>query len=130
MHPETVVARVVHQLQAPQRTAVEVWDLKPVRDYVHIDDVVRGIRGAMRSRPPQTINLGRGQGTAVGALIDLAMQVSGRALEVRETGEGGAAQSFPLVADVNRARAVLQWTATTPLRAGLAQMFQTKRHLS
>jgi len=111
--------------QAATATEVALDDLRPVRDYVFVDDVVRGIlAGIYAARPDLTIaNIGSGQGVSVGELARIAIKAAGREVPVRERGatRPAAAEILRLVADVTTAHRALGWATTTSLHEGLAR---------
>ena len=97
-------------------------------DFTHVDDVAEGILRAVallargeRSLPP--IHLASGQGTTLLALARLANEINGRRARIVE----GPARSVGVrsfVGDPERARALLGWSASTDLRAGIAKLSQ------
>ncbi len=95
-------------------------------DFTHVDDVAEGVirvvellaRGE-RCLPP--IHLASGQGTTLLALARLANEINGRRARIVE----GPARSVGVrsfVGDPERARALLGWSASTDLRAGIAKL--------
>lgn len=95
---------------------------RQVRDFVFVDDVVAGMLQASERREAigQVFNLGTGVGTPVRAAIERVLAAAERAVPVRL----GAKPYRPneiwhLVADTQRSRDVLGWTARVPLEEGL-----------
>jgi UDP-glucose 4-epimerase len=96
------------------------------RDFVFVEDVADANLRALRSRARGAVNIGTGISasvrTVVDELIDLAgfsgtiHLVEGRPGEVRDT-----------ALDTTRATKQLEWSARTPLRAGLIQTFASFR---
>lgn len=102
---------------------VELRDLAPVRDHVHVDDVARAVMLACGADVEEldTFNVGTGTGTSVGGLVAAALDAFHRSGTVRELGaQRGAAEIFRLVADPSHAADALGWQAEIALRDGLA----------
>lgn len=113
--------------QALRGTVVELRDLAPVRDYVHIDDVSRAVVRACDAHVDEieTVNAGTGTGTSAAALVAAVFDAFGRSGTMRELGaQRGAAEIFRLVADPSHAEAVLGWRAEIALRDGIATLPQ------
>ena len=91
---------------------------KPTRDYVHVDDVVRALVGAIGTAG--TFNIGTGIGTSVRDVHDLVRSA------VHDSGSGDA-ELVPLrpgearasFLDVTRAAEVLGWTAEIEIATGI-----------
>lgn len=96
------------------------------RDFVHIDDVVRGLVAASQTEAAvgQTINVGSGQETTLRELVRQVTAVTGREPSVlyNEAQSGGVSR---LVADLTRARQVLGYQPQVGLREGLTQLLAT-----
>jgi nucleoside-diphosphate-sugar epimerase len=130
MRATSVVATVV--AQAVAGPVVEVADPRPVRDFVHVDDVARAcVLACTRPLPPgpQTCNVGSGTGTSIAELAELALLAAGRRGEVRSHGpdRSAAANIDGAVADTRRAAELLEWYPETALAAGLAGMVADER---
>ena len=101
--------------------AVTVWGSgAPQRDFVFAGDVAQGmIRAAERCHRPALLNLSAGAGVCIRELVELLREITGYRGAIawdRSRPAGQARRVF----DVSRARAEIGFSATTPLRAGLA----------
>lgn len=110
--------------QALANDAVRLSDLKPVRDYCYVDDVADAIVAGCVAPVDgfEVCNVGSGTGTSVRALAELILEQIGKTLPIEETGaitRPPRADIYALVANVERAKAVLNWSARTPLKEGL-----------
>ena len=120
--PETHLIPLALQAAAGLRPELQLFgtdyptpDGTCLRDYIHVSDLARahvvGLQGLMEGRiQSQAINLGTGDGYSVREVIDAVRRVTGRDFKVRETArrEGDPPQ---LIAAVDRAKKVLDWTA-------------------
>lgn len=90
------------------------------RDFVYIDDVVRGLAaaGLTDAAVGQTINIGSGLETSLHELVRQVTGVTGRELSVL-TNDGQSGGVSRLVADLAKARQVLGFQPQINLREGL-----------
>jgi len=109
--------------QAATQSEILLDDLRPVRDYVFVDDVAAAIVSALdeRSGGIITANIAGGVGISVAELATAAAEAGGRAVTVRERGatRPAGAEISRLVADIARAREAFGWQPTVALAEGL-----------
>jgi UDP-glucose 4-epimerase len=82
--PIGVIARLLHH--AFENTTFAVWgDGSVVRDYFHIDDLLRAFHVTIANRdvPAGVYNVGAGQGTSLRELIALVERTTSRRIKVR-----------------------------------------------
>jgi nucleoside-diphosphate-sugar epimerase len=92
-------------------------------DYVYVDDAVAATIAALGAPADgEVVNVGSGAATTVNALIALMQKVAGTHLPVRGEAADWTAGSRR-VGNVEKARRVLGWQASTPLEDGLRQTF-------
>jgi len=124
--PETHLIPLVLDAASGRRGSVQVFgtdyptpDGTCVRDYIHVTDLaeahVAGLQSLMSGRiRSQALNLGTGSGHSVREVIQTAQRVTGREIAVEETTRR-AGDPPVLVAAVDRAHDVLNWTAKNSL---------------
>ena len=99
-----------------------------IRDYIHVMDLADAHWLALEylaaGGRSTAFNLGNGDGYSVQQVIDVARQVTGRAIPVQE-GPRRAGDPARLVADAARAREVLGWR---PHRTGLVDIVRDAWH--
>jgi nucleoside-diphosphate-sugar epimerase len=118
-------------------SALRVAALRPVRDYVHVDDlsvaVATALANLLATGPAAAVpvfNVGSGVGTSVHEMATLVLEVAGRSAPIEEmsTPDRPARQDVThLVADIDRARSQLGWVPAVPLRQGLADLVEAVR---
>lgn len=97
-------------------------DGRQTRDFVYVDDVVRGLATASQTEAAvgQIINIGSGEETSLRDLVRQIATVTGREpAVVNNTSRGGVSR---LVADLSRARQLLGYQPRTRLCEGLKQL--------
>jgi nucleoside-diphosphate-sugar epimerase len=106
---------------------VRLADLRPERDYCHVDDVARAIVTAAGIRRTGTIalNIGSGTGTSVRDLAQLALRLAGMEREIEDNPSArrpGNAEILRLVADRRLAAEILGWEPRISLESGIRDM--------
>jgi UDP-glucose 4-epimerase len=121
--PESHLIPLVLGAAAGRRADVKIFgtdyptpDGTCLRDYIHVSDLARahvvGLEALMRGKvKSQPFNLGTGHGYSVREVIEMCHKVTKRTFTVREV-ERRAGDPPELVAAVQRAKAMLGWTAT------------------
>lgn len=108
--------------------AVQVFgDGGAERDYIYIDDVLRGIEAAIL-RPEarqQTFNIGSGRGTSVTALLDALQDGLGRPI-LRDHLPARKSDVPRSVLDIGKARAMLGWAPEVTLPDGIARTLRAQ----
>ncbi len=121
----SLVGRLLRQALTAE--ALEVADLRPVRDYVHVDDVAAAVVAACTtaviSDRPAVYNIASGVGCSVGDLAERVVAGAARPLPVRQvpdlTDRPPETDLLELVADISRARRDLGWQPRIELAVGL-----------
>jgi nucleoside-diphosphate-sugar epimerase len=116
---------------------IRLSTLRPVRDYVHVDDVGAAVAAALEGLTNGPVgsevpvyNVASGVGTSVADLAAQVVATAGRSAELEKTptpDRPAGSDVVELVADIRRARAELGWSPAVPLSDGLAQALATVR---
>lgn len=98
-------------------------DGRQSRDFVYVDDAVRGIAAASLTDAAvgQIVNIGSGEETSLRDLVRQVAAVTGREPSVLNN-TGQSAGVSRLVADLGRARQILNYEPQTQLSQGLRQL--------
>ena len=120
--PQSLIARILGL--ARNGDAVELRDLRPVRDYCFVTDLAEAAARAcvVKGHDLEIFNVGTMRGTSVERVAQLAIDALGTRCEIREApsrDRPGESEIYELVADNRRAREVLGWVPAIPLEAGL-----------
>ena len=90
--------------KAQENDVLEVWgDGTPVRDFIHADDVAKGMIFAVENQITEPINLGSGKGYSIKEIVDLVVKYSGKQLEVKWLTDKPAGDKIRLF-DMTRAK--------------------------
>lgn len=120
-----VLAEILRQVGRGE--SVQLADLRPVRDFTHVDDIAEAIAASLHHRQQglRLFNLGSGVGISIGDLAAQVLRLCGRAGEVRTAPQRDrpvAAVVSRLVADARRAAAELGWRPRVALVDGLLDL--------
>ena len=128
-HPENshvipALLRRFHEAKVNGAPNVVCWGTgSPMREFLHVDDLAEGCLHLLGSEnPPDWVNLGTGTDVTIRELVELVKEVVGYDGEVEwdSTKPDGTPRKLM---DVSRMTA-LGWSATTSLRAGLAEAYE------
>jgi UDP-glucose 4-epimerase len=98
-----------------------------VRDYVHVDDVVRAVLLAMNQEKPFEIyNIGAGVGHSVRDVLDILGEVSGSPVqtEVSDFGKSSFALTPRVVLSIQKAKLGLSWQPEISLHDGISRLWK------
>ncbi len=111
--------------QAKQDECVWLSDLKPVRDYCYVQDVVEAIALACAADVNGgTFNIGSGEGTSVKEIAELILRLQNIDIPIRQKAHPDrppATEIYQLVADIGKAKSALGWQPRTSLADGLGE---------
>ena len=106
---------------------------RQLRDYVHVDDVVRAflLAGADARAVGQIFNVGSGTGVSFRGMAETVIQQAGAGrIEARPWPDAAArVETGDFVADVARVRQTLGWRPATALDSGLREVIRQYRQM-
>lgn len=118
-----VLPAIISQICAG-RKALDLGDLRPVRDFNYVSDTVAGFLAAAASPKSvgEVINIGSGRAVSIGQAARAVLRLTGRRLPVREDSRRlrpPKSEVFRLLCDNRKARRLLGWRPRVPLEEGL-----------
>ena len=119
-----LVARIVEQVTSLASDSIEVMDLTPRRDYLHVDDAVAAFVTSLPAHGFQVFNVGSGCSYSVREVIELAMDVANVRKTIISTGEVRHNEIPDVVADCTSIRNYCSWTPRISLGEGIRSMIQ------
>ena len=130
MPNDTLIGSLINK--ALNSDSIEVNDLRPIRDYCFVDDVVEALIKAGEVEIPErsrTYNVGSGVGVSVAQVVKNVIELTGRKDSVRESAQSDRprdADILKLICDPGRAKQELNWETTTELNNGLNKIIKSK----
>lgn len=115
-------AKQIAEIEKGRRPpVVEVGNLESVRDFTDVRDVVRAYWLALeKGDPGEVYNIGSGEGTRMGDLLDNLLAMAGVSIEVRQVSEKMRPSDVEiLVSDSTKFREKTGWVAQIPLETML-----------
>jgi len=115
--------------QALTQSKIRLGDLKPTRDFSHVEDTVEGfIRIAECPQAVgRTINVGSGREVSIGDLATTILSLLGKSIPVvhdKERVRPGKSEVQRLCADIQKAHEILNWQPKHTLEDGLVQTIE------
>lgn len=114
----SVIMKVLDKIFAGERPVV-FGDGSQVYDFIHVADVARAnVLGMKADCADENFNVGMGIGTSINELVGILLELTGSSLTIDYRPQ---AQSFVThrIGSTEKARELLGFTATIPLREGL-----------
>ncbi len=118
---------IVRQLLDPACAAVEVMDLNPKRDYVHVADVVEAILQSTRAEPGAIFNVGSGEAISVEEIIRRAGKLAGVEKPYCDKGARRRNEIDSTIADISRIHAAIGWQPRVSFDQGLLGVIEDMR---
>ena len=114
-----LIPTLVRQALDPSCDAITVEDLRPRRDYLHVDDLVGLLQ---RTLPPATIgtyNAGSGRSWSIEELVGIINNRLAAPKTLRSVGHFRPLEVPDVIADITCARRELGWAPTINLPKGI-----------
>ena len=124
MSTKNVVSQILKQIS--QRGDLEVGDINPIRDFIWVQNVVEGITllalmELAEIGKPRMYNLGSGEGTSIGNLALLILELAGQP-ERRVLSKNQVQVPSSIVLDYSDTTNACGWTPRTSLRQGIESL--------
>jgi nucleoside-diphosphate-sugar epimerase len=125
-----LIPRVVNACVDNKVQSIEIADLNPRRDYLHVEDLIRLLILTMEARTSGTYNAGYGESISVQQLVSLIQQLSGSSKPILCSGQPRHNEIPDVVAGIEFARETFGWAPQVTLAAGLGRLIMTSRDSS
>jgi UDP-glucose 4-epimerase len=125
----SVIMKVLDRIAAGQRPIIH-GDGTQMYDFIYVGDVARAnVLGMQADCADEAFNIGCGVGTTINDLVSLLLELTGSSLQPEYRPEE---PSFVTrrIGSTDKARRLLGFEATTPLRDGLLQLIEWRRGAS
>ena len=124
MSGANVLSRLLEQIES--QGDLRVADIRPIRDFIWVEDVVEGILSLALAdfrdfRDRRIYNLGTGIGTSIGDLACLVLDIAGQT-ERHVVSETKTTRESSVVLDFSDTTRACGWIPITSLRSGISQL--------
>ena len=123
-------------MQAHSGSPISVGSIEPIRDFMYVEDTVKGFLKTAESNKTvgETINIGTGQGITIKELVHTLQRMMKRELRIiseHQRVRPPASEVMRLVCDFRKAKRLMGWKPTCTLDEGLEKTIHWMgRHLS
>ncbi|MEB3778818.1 MAG: GDP-mannose 4,6-dehydratase [Desulfurococcales archaeon] len=115
------------QAMLNDRAPVVYGDGRQTRDFIYVEDVVDSIIKALRTDVTGPVNIGSGRETSIIELYNILCKIAGRCRKpVHDKPRQGDVKRS--VADITKAKTLLNWNPSTPLEEGLKTTYKHYKH--
>lgn len=120
-HENFLIPKLVRQAKEGK---IKLDDPRPKRDFVYIDDLVSAFLCALDYSPngPEVFNIGSGTSYSVAELVDLVVREVNPGASVEFTGIERKNEVLDTIADISRAKKLLNWNPVVSLADGIKMM--------
>jgi nucleoside-diphosphate-sugar epimerase len=122
-----LIPQLVQASVDPAVPVIEVADLTPKRDYLHIQDLVALLMLMMQAQAGGTYNAGSGASVNVNDVATLIRDEAGTQKRIVARDEQRRNEIPDVVADITRARAMFGWEPQVSLIAGLKDLVNEEK---
>lgn len=103
---------------------VSVFDTRPRRDYVHVQDVAVAIKHAVNVAVDrvEVVNIGSGLSYSIQDVCDLVGEITGRLVLLKDEQKHRPSEIMDTVCDNRKAKTLLDWTPRISFKEGLSSL--------
>ena len=109
--------------------AIQTTGGRQTRDFVYVDDTVRGLVRAAECDYGGPVNLGTGRETSIRDLVDIVLEQAGSVSSVDRTLADRPNEIWRMAASTGRAEQLLGWRAEIPIIEGIKRTIEWHRNL-
>lgn len=116
-----VIPEVIDQLSSGRRE-IELGNLSPKRDYIHVLDIVSAIIALLEQFNGKfdIFNIGCGREYSVGEIVEECAQIIGQEIKIRQTkARIRTSERMHLLASIRKIQEVTNWSPKKEIREGL-----------
>jgi nucleoside-diphosphate-sugar epimerase len=106
---------------------IHIKDLEPKRDYIFVNDFIEAIIRCIDKNKFDIINIGSGISYSVREIIQMIQEICGTELNVINSMEKRPAEIMDTIADISKAKEILDWSPTTSMHEGLSLIIQQSK---
>jgi nucleoside-diphosphate-sugar epimerase len=116
-----LIPTIIKQVLSPVYKEITVLDLKPKRDFVYIDDLIKAILLTIPSTCANVLNVGSGTSHSVFDIINIVMHISGIRKDVKLNSNERPNEVMDIVCDNSKIRETVGWSITTRFEEGISK---------
>lgn len=117
-----LIPSIIKQLKEGK---IELKDPEPKRDFIYVTDVIDALINAGNFKGDEKVNIfniGYGKSYSVKEIVDKIVELHGKPVDVKYTGERRPNEVMDTVANIDKARNKLGWNPIVDLESGLRKV--------
>jgi nucleoside-diphosphate-sugar epimerase len=122
MSKKNVLTKVLGQLS--QSCDLQVWDDRPIRDFVWVEDVVTAIYLLIKGKTAGIYNVGSGVGSSIRFVAETALEVSGEIGRKLVVTNANIEASSCNILNISKIEQELGWSPAITLKDGLSRLIR------
>lgn len=123
-NPIFLIPKIIQQTFNPAIESIEVMDLRPKRDFLFIDDLIKAIRSSFDQNNFDIFNIGTGYSLSVEDIITTILKVSGISKPYSAKGEERKNETWDVYADISKIKKQLSWQPSTTFEKGIQKCIE------
>jgi len=114
-----VIPKIIKQLLDKKFKHIELYDSKPKRDYLYIDDLIDAIVKTIKKNNNSTYNVGYGTSISVEDIAKIIIKSAGIQKEIVENSAKRKNEIMDVVADITKIKEELSWYPKIDFQTGI-----------
>lgn len=111
--------------------SIELGNLSPKRDYIHVDDICSGIISLLHANTPGVFNIGTGHEYSVTEIVDAISEIINRDIKIiQDKNRMRKVEREHLLADITKIQDKIDWNPHMNLNSGLENLLDNMKNIS
>jgi nucleoside-diphosphate-sugar epimerase len=116
-----IIPKIIKQALDPKLDKIELQNLKPKRDYVYIDDLVKLVEKIVENHVSGVFNVASGKSYSVNEIVDYVFKIIKQSKPIIETGPIRENDPLDVFADITHAKNIFGWMPRYTIIDGLSE---------
>lgn len=119
-----LIPEIIEQIM-DGNNSIELGNLTPKRDYIHVDDICMAIISLLNANKPDVYNIGNGNEYSVTEIVEVISQILDRDIEIiQDKSRMRKVEREHLLADINKILEKVNWTPKNSLEKGMNNLLE------
>lgn len=125
-----IISKIIKQVLDKKFSNLELFDLKPRRDFLYVDDLIDAIIKTLKKNNNSTYNVGSGSSISVKNIANIVMKIAGINKEIIETGDTRPNEIMDVVADIRKIKCELNWYPKINFEKGIEKCIEFHKRIA
>lgn len=119
-----LIPEIIEQIM-DGNNSIELGNLTPKRDYIHVDDICMSIISLLNANKPDVYNIGNGNEYSVTEIVEVISQILDRDIEIiQDKSRMRKVEREHLLADINKILEKVNWKPKNSLEKGMNNLLE------